>query len=128
MHLPRQRPSRPHVSPPRLLTLKSHTPTESKNTQLVKPNTKDSDARVHDTVGHGERLEILLVDLGVGVEDDAGVEQELRVEEALQLPHRLSSLLAPLQLHVRRHVAPRPCPAAPLSPSLTLTHTTTLFQ
>ena len=55
----------------------------------------------------GQRLEVLNEALGVIVEDDAGIEQVLRVENLLQLAHGGKGFLAPLILDKGRHVAAR---------------------
>ena len=55
----------------------------------------------------GQGLEMLDEALGVVVEDDAGVEQIMRVENLLQLAHGGKGLLAPLILDKWRHVAAR---------------------
>ena len=62
-------------------------------------------AHVHDGIRHGLGLEELLVRIRVTVEDDARVEHVVGVEELLELPHQVVSLLAPLHLDERRHVA-----------------------
>ena len=65
------------------------------------------DAAVHDGVRAGERLQRGEVRAGVVVEDDARVEQAVRVEERLDAPHEAVRLGAPLQLHERRDVPAR---------------------
>lgn len=51
------------------------------------------------------------------IEDDAGVEHVLRVEQLLELPHELVSRGAPLHLHIGGHV--------PAGSMLTLQHANT---
>ena len=55
----------------------------------------------------GQGLEVLDEALGVVVEDDAGIEQIVRVENLLQFAHGGKSLFAPLILDKWRHVAAR---------------------
>ena len=58
-------------------------------------------------VQHRQWLETLDEALWVIVEDDALVQQAIRVEYGLQFLHRLVSLLAPLIFHKGSHVAAR---------------------
>ena len=55
----------------------------------------------------GQGLEVLDETLGVVVEDDAGVEQIVRVKNLLQFTHGGKSLLAPLILDKGRHITAR---------------------
>ena len=50
------------------------------------------------------RFEVAQVDVGVAVEDDAGVEHAVGVGELLDPPHQLRRRLPPLALYIRGHV------------------------
>ncbi len=62
-------------------------------------------ARVDNAVGDGKRLQVLLVNGRVGVQDDARVEQVLGIEKLLDVPHDGCGLGAPLHFDVGCHVA-----------------------
>ncbi|MNQ25417.1 hypothetical protein D3C85_386370 [compost metagenome] len=64
------------------------------------------DALVDDRVGGRQRLEVLQVDLRVVAEHHVRIENALRVEQALELPHQLVGIRAPFQFDEGRHVAP----------------------
>lgn len=65
------------------------------------------DAAVDEVRGGRAGLKELDVGVGVAVEDHPRVEDKGGVKEALERPHELRGLGAPLHLHERRHVAPR---------------------
>ncbi len=63
------------------------------------------DAAVDDVLGGRHRLEVFKVGVRVVVEDDAGVEQVVRVEQLLDRAHQVGGFLAPFHLDKGRHVA-----------------------
>ena len=64
------------------------------------------DAAIDQRIGRQHGLEILEVNARVLVENDAGIEQTLRVEQPLDAPHQIGGLLAPFHLDEGRHIAP----------------------
>ena len=62
---------------------------------------------VHDLFRRRAGLQIRDVGHRVGVQDDARVEDALRVEQRLDPLHQAVGLLAPFVLHERRHIAAR---------------------
>ena len=64
-------------------------------------------ALVHDLARGRNRLEVRNVGEGIAVEDHAGVEDALRVEERLDALHQPIGLPAPFVFHERRHIAAR---------------------
>ena len=65
------------------------------------------DAAVDDGLGGRHRFEVLQVGLRIVVQNDAGIEQGVRIEQLLDAAHQVSGLFAPLLFHKGRHVAPR---------------------
>src|SRR6202140_990392 len=63
------------------------------------------DAAIDQRIGRQHWLEILQVNVPVLVENDAGIEQALRVEQPLDAPHQIGGLLAPLHLDEGSHMA-----------------------
>jgi hypothetical protein len=63
------------------------------------------DALVDERIGGRQRLQVREVGERIGVEDDARIEQALRVEERLDAAHRRDRSGAPFELDERRDVA-----------------------
>ncbi len=63
------------------------------------------DTRIDDGIARRHGLEVGQVGLGVIVDDDAGIEQAIGVQQRLDAAHQRHPLRPPFQLHIGGHVA-----------------------
>ena len=65
------------------------------------------DAGVYGCLDHGDGLDVLGMCLGIIVQDDAGIQDAVRIDQGLELLHHGIGLAPPLLFDVWSHVAAR---------------------